>query len=262
MTLELETELGSIFPRVNIIDDDSLLKGINSLVKNAGLPVVSLDRCYVDENSPNLCGFLDVSRCVNEKFEQLGVNGRDACTVGSQMDKLVSKLGPNRRIAIVDDVLFAGDTHTYVSKMFKERGITVAEVIVGVSIGEGKSILENNGIKVSALLSYDTVVDEICERDFSAGVPFSGRTVKVGEEIYGAPYFYPFGTPETWASIPKDRAGHFSEFCLESSIKLWSNIEKRSDRPISTDEVPKKIFGLEKNKSIVEALKSVRCRLG
>lgn len=259
MTLDLENTLKTIFPVVDVIKSDELMKGMTSMVEGCDLPVVSLDRCYINKNIRNVCGFLDVSRCVNEKLEKFGISGRNIGGIDAQLDKICATLKPNeKKIAIADDVLFEGKTHKFVSDLFKNRGVEVGKVIVGVSIGDGKSLLENQGIKVLSLINYESVIDEICERDFSAGVPFSGRTVLTNEGVYGAPYFLPFGKPEEWASIPTERVKQFSEYCLESSVKLWQNIEKRSKKKISTEEVPKRIFGLMKSDSIVDALKSNR----
>lgn len=260
MTLDLENKLKTIFPKVEVVDFDFISRGMNSLVENSELPVISLDRCYVNNATNNLFGFLDVSRCVNQNLEKIGISGRNEQGISSQLDILVPRLGLTKDIAIVDDVLFEGKTHKYVFDLFKSRGITVRKVLVGISIGTGKSLLESNGIEVNSLVSYKSVTDEICERDFSAGVPFSGRTVITNDGVYGAPYIYPFGKPSEWASIPADAVNSFSDFCLESSINLWSNIQRMSRRLISTDEVPKKIFGLEKNISVVEALKLARSR--
>ena len=171
---------------------------------------------------------------------------------------MASEIYPNKEIAIIDDVLFEGNTHKYVYDLFKSRGVTVSKVFVGISIGDGKKMLESHGINVESVVHYDSVIDEICERDFLAGVPFSGRTIITNTGIYGAPYFEPFGKPVDWASIPVGDASLFSNFCVDSSLNFWRNIERKNRRQISTEEVPMKVFNLNKNDSIVDALSCVR----
>jgi len=261
MTCELETVLNQIFPKVEIIDEEYLSKGMQSLVENSDLPVVSLDRCYIQPNTKNVYGFLDVSRCVDENFNKFGLSGRNTQNIDSQMDELCQKLKGVDRIAIIDDVLFEGATHKQVAALFKARGIKLEEVLTGIAIGDGIKNLENEGIKVKSLIIYKSVIDEICERDFTAGVPFSGRTVIAKDNsVYGAPYFEPFGNPIDWASIPEDKVKELSGYCIESSIYLWKNIERRSQKSISTEEVPKRVFGLEKNNSVVSALSNIKYR--
>ena len=87
----------------------------------------------------------------------------------------------------------------------------------------------------------------------------SGRTVitKSGK-AYGAPYFYPFGKPEQWASIPSDKAEEFSLFCLTQTLIMWEKIERESRSSIPTQAIPKPIFGLKKDRSISKSLRNIK----
>jgi len=164
-------------------------------------------------------------------------------------------------INLLDDVIFEGKTMAIIIETFKKQGINVQTVIAGIAIKEGIILLEENGVSVDALLTYDQVVDEICERDFVVGSPLSGRTLNIKGKIFGAPYLYPFGKPIEWASIPKNKAIEFSLFCLSQSLKMWGNAERISQSSISTKSLAKPIFRLQENKSIVQALVKVRNQL-
>ena len=125
---------------------------------------------------------------------------------------------------------------------------------------------------------FEIVHDIVSERDFFAGVPFSGRTVgfqnkhfmtpdpkfvKMIMDIYkssayksnyGAPYIAPFGLPIKWGSIPAESAMKFSEFCLRAAIKLYSEIEKATQRvtkkkcKITIDDLPRPRYHLVKHR--------------
>ena len=165
----------------------------------------------------------------------------------------------SNKVALLDDVLFEGGTHQKIAERLKQRGIHVEKVLTGIAIHDGIERLAKEGILVESLLCYDQVVDEICERDFVAGVPLSGRTVVTRSgKVEGAPYFKPFGKPDKWASIPGDHVQDFSDFCLGQSIAMWALIERLSNKTVSTKAVPKPVFGLKPNESMSKALKGAR----
>ena len=93
------------------------------------------------------------------------------------------------------------------------------------------------------MVEYEDVKDEICERDFLAGVPFSGRTVyREDGSHYSAPYFAPFGLPERWASIDDATAARkLSLYCIERSIELWQKVEDLNKIDILHSFVPRQL---------------------
>lgn len=164
-------------------------------------------------------------------------------------------------IALLDDVIFSGadmvkDDGTGICQKLEKLGSPVRKIITGIGIGEGVDRLRNAGIEVECVKEYSQVEDEICKRDFFACVPMSGRMlVDKDGVIWSAPYFKPFGNPQKWASIPESAATEFSKFALKQSILLWQKVESLSQATISTNLVPRKIRELEKDISIVQALK-------
>jgi hypothetical protein len=258
MLNDLERVLNGYFESVHIVPEKYLSAGMEGMAKRSQLPIISLDRAYVNPRQKNLVGYIDITRTVDENLQSRGLSERPGTpSIDAQLYAITQSLETNR-VALLDDVLFEGGTHTTVAEWLKQRGIIVEDVLVGIAIREGAEKIANNGINVRSLLCYDEVVDEICERDFIAGVPMSGRTVvSANGEVSGAPYFSPFGIPEKWASIPPEYAESFSDFCLAQSIMMWSKVEQLSRTNISTAEVPKPVHGLEYNKSISSALRRV-----
>lgn len=132
----------------------------------------------------------------------------------------------------------------------------VKKLIAGIGIENGIRTVEGYGVEVECLLQYESVVDEVCERDFYACIPMSGRSMDDGSgTIWSVPYFAPFGDAGKWASIPDGHTAEFSRLCLENSIAMWSEIENNSNLSIDIDSVPRRIRQLRKSYSIVSSLK-------
>jgi len=263
---ELGSVLGGYFKRVEMIPEKDLRFGINRLVRESKSPVVSIDRVYVDDEGPNVIDHLDFTRGVNEDLEGIGLIPRDGFQPINLQIAGVAR-ACNRKgvseIAIVDDVVFSGgDLVGNIIPEFEKQGIAVTEVLAGVAIGSGIETIESSGVGVRYVYKFDKVEDEVCERDFVAGVPHGGREMKTDNgQRFSVPYFLPFSNPGNWASIPERYANDFSRFCMEQSIHLWREVEKRSKSSVPVRSVPRAICGIRQNgQSIVKALEA-RCNI-
>ncbi len=258
MLKDLERTLGQYFDQVDIVPEDFLRRGLNEVIKNSPVPVVSLDRAYVNPKQENLAGFLDVTRTVDPQLNNTGLGSRALEMVLEKQIKQLSNKQSGQAIALVDDVIFEGKTMLELVQKLNKKGVSVDAVYAGITIQEGQDLLEQSGLKVNSLLTYDQVTDEICERDFVVGAPYSGRSVVNGQNgIEGAPYLYPFGKPVEWASIPEENASDFSLFCLYQAVQLWVKTERLSGQDISTKQISKPVFGLPENKSMSAAIRNV-----
>lgn len=261
MLTDLQKSLSECFgTEVEIVPEKKLRAGLISLCKSSEFPIVSLDRAYLEETSPNIVGFLETNRAVDENLKDVGLVCRPNCPpVDIQIDSLISYFLSMeiRKVALIDDVIFSGGGIIDIVKSFEKRGVMVEKVIAGIIVGKGLNNLRKNGISPLWLELYPEVIDEVCQRDFVAGVPYSGRLMLSGNgKIYGAPYFYPLGNPIEWASIPEAKADDFSRFCLEQSILLWTKIENESQAVVPIKALPRKlkITGITEDVSIVKGL--------
>ena len=261
MLTDLQEILSASFgAEVEIVPEKKLRAGLINLCRSSELPIVSLDRAYLNETSSNVIGFLETNRAVDESLRDIGLISRpNSPAIDAQIDSLTNYLYSMGldKIALIDDVIFSGSGIIKISNYFKEKGIMVEKVIAGIIVGKGLENLRNNGVGALWLELYPEVIDEVCERDFVAGVPLSGRLVLDGSgKVYSAPYFYPLGNPVEWASIPEAKAGDFSRFCLEQSILLWGMIENENQSTIPMKAIPRKlkISGITEEVSIVKAL--------
>jgi hypothetical protein len=215
---------------------------------------------YVDKNDKNIIGFLDTTRSVNEKLENTGLVSRNEIDIDSQI-KLLSKQNTGKEIALLDDVIFGGNTMLEIVNKLREQDVNVSRVIAGIAIQEGIDLLNKEQVQVIPLLTYAQVVDEICERDFVTGTPDSGRTMVINGKRYGAPYILPFGKPIEWASIPEGKEKDFSLFSLTQSVNLWKRIERESSANVPTKALAKSVYGLSEKTSVAKALEQVREQL-
>ncbi len=262
MQKDLEATLKQYFADVDIIPEEFLCQGLNALIENSSVPVVSLDRVYTNPKQSNLVGFLDATRTVDSNLDSTGLGSR---ALEISLNRQVAQLANSQNgktIALADDVIFEGKTMLQLVQMLKSKNVVVDTVLAGIAVKDGKELLEQNGIRVNSLITYDQVIDEICERDFLVGSPYSGRSVVNGKGIVeGAPYLYPFGKPVEWASIPSEEALNFSLFALSQSLALWSRIEKLSNKEIPTNYIAKPVYGLPEGESMASAIMNVMNKL-
>lgn len=244
-----------IFLAFEMVSENELKDGIQGLVDGAGLPVVSLDIAYVEKADFRL----DFSRQVNEENREEGIDQRR----GSQTDSLEREFrelerSGVREVALVDDVIFTGHQMRRVILKLGEFGIRVHKVMAGIGVERGLRFVADSGSpEIQCVRTYAEVVDQICERDFYPGVPYSGRTRKDlpnGDQNMGVPYFYPFGEPDAWASIPQEWCRRFSRIQLRRTIELWQEIELLSERPVGRKEVERGVRGWNLGGSFQESL--------
>lgn len=239
---------------VEVIDELELREGLMSLVADATYPVISLDRAYINKNDPNIVGFIDITRAVNESHQDIGIHARPGFpNIYKQIQTLYTN--DENPITLVDDVIFSGEGVIDLSQMLASVNRPVLKVIAGVGIDEGVRKLEEAGIEVNCVRRYESVVDEVCERDFIAGAPMSGRTVICSEGMHwSAPYFEPFGDSRSWASIPTEQSAYFSRFCLMSSIMIWHAIQQSSGHAIPANTIPRRIKIIDSDESVSSSL--------
>ncbi|MDD4761823.1 MAG: hypothetical protein PHZ25_02280 [Candidatus Pacebacteria bacterium] len=232
----LKKKLGKIFgeEKIEFIPAKEIRNGMENLIKEAAKKErqpVFLDRVYF----PKAELHLDITRSVDESLQEKEETERFFCLpIKNQIKNLSDKM---KEIILADDVIFSGKGAVKVINLCREQGIEVKTFIAGISIGEGKERIEKEGVLTQSVLYFEKVIDEICERDFFAGMPMSGRNVLHQKRNTGAPYFLPFGNPNKWASIPKEAEEDFSRFCLKQSVEIWEEIGRIREKPVKCGEI-------------------------
>jgi len=238
-----------IFPYFELVSEEELALGLKDLVLASGLRPVSLDRVYFCTDPG-----LDIARLVGLEGEDMGLGRRGNALLLLSQFRNLQKL-EDKKIVLVDDVIFTGDLLTRLVGILAKSGLCVGEICAGVGIDPGIQKLQEMGYKVNCVCRYHDVIDEICERDFYPGVPFSGRLL-AGEKNIGLPYILPFGQPGEWASIPDKWQEPLSRFCINQTIKLFRAIEECSGKIVHCCDLGRGVIGLPEDKSrYIESLK-------
>lgn len=260
---EMKQKLLEFFPDVHFIAEEEISAYIRKSTFGKESHVVSLDKVYTSD------GFLalEATRMVGENFKDLDNASRSHVSIEEQIETIA--LHVQQPVILIDDVIYSGNNLVDIIQRMKRAGIEVSSVITGISIGMGaeKILSEFNHVSIYSTIHYEKVIDEVCERDFYVGVPFSGRllgTVVNGVPIpndpeTGVPYFRPFANIEktiSWGSIPEERVANWSRFCISQSIKLWEKIESLSGKKVPCSNVERIPISFSKDgSSFVEKLR-------
>lgn len=248
---EFSDYMSKIFSNFELISEKEILEHSTSIVLRNNLPIVSLDTIYFSGDY-----LIELTRSVSPNGLDKGLRYRfGSDTLLKQLNTL--KISGIKEVGIYDDVIFSGVLAERIIRLLSKLGINVSKFYGGIGIQEGIDRINNSfSIEVDCAFIYNQVIDEVCERDFYLGVPYSGRSL-VNEDNLGLPYILPFGKPEAWASVPSEYQELFSIFCINQTIKLFEEIENISDRTICCSDIDRKVPDQPKSGRYVNFLKSI-----
>lgn len=250
----MKSFLQNLFARVTFISSqeirDGLLESI-ALHRQAGLTIVSLERAYLEDTEMDKR--IEFTRTVDEAMEDILIpSPRDgAPTRHIQFEHLREK-----NIALVDDVVFSGKTLISTISGLHHYHANVHAVTVAVGVKDGVDNLKRatfgvvgmpENLVVDCLEEFDDVSDQVCERDFYPGVPYSGRQHFTNGTSF--PYVLPFGRPDKWASIPEKELKRFSTLCIDNTIALFEEIERVNSLTVTCAMVPRPVFKSPRDKT-------------
>lgn len=248
---EFSAYMLQIFSNFELVSEDEISKYIQKVTGNTGFPCVALDQVYFSSDYS-----IELTRKVNSNGIDKGLYHRFGSSLFiKQLNGLKSK--GIKEICLVDDVIFSGVLIERLIKVLSGFGIIVSSVCAGVGIQEGIDRISKNGkIQIDCAKVYDDIIDEVCERDFYLGVPYSGRSIS-GNDNISLPYFLPYGNPKDWASVPSRSEIKFSKFCVKQTILLFEEIEKVSNKKVCCSFVERRVPNQPLEGSYVDFLKSI-----
>jgi len=261
--------LQGIFAKVTFVDSQEIRNGLLSSIashKEAGLTVVSLERAYLEDSEVD--GRIELTRTVDGDCNDILVpSKRNSCIV-PKLQQFSGLSGKN--IALIDDVIFSGKTLKSIISELHHYNTNVHAVTAAIGVKSGVDHLNNarfcvtgqpKQMTVHCVEEFDGISDQVCERDFYPGVPYSGREHFTYDNA-SFPYVLPFGKPQKWASIPEKEVKQFSSLCIDNTIALFEEIENVNNLTISCSSVPRRIFGSPKDGTrFVSFLKEKRDQL-
>ena len=223
------------------------------------IPIVSLDKIYLPIDNENII-FLDCTRLDGSKQLVSRNNSDSFYSVDKQIEDISNFLKEKNinEIILADDVVFSGSVLKTIIDKFSNYSIDVIGIRSSISTNSSFEMFNNElelGLRCGFLLE-DSVIDQICERDFYFGIGQSGISV-VGSDnlIYKAPYFKPFGNPIERASIPEEFEKEFSIGCINRNVALWKEIENLSEKTFYIRDLPEKIVNTNENEEVIKTLK-------
>jgi hypothetical protein len=248
---EFSSYMSKIFPNFELISEKEILEHSTNIVLNNNLNIISLDTIYFSGDY-----LIELTRSVSSDGLDKGLRHRfGSDTLLRQLNTL--KNSGIKEVGIYDDVIFSGVLAERIIRLLSTLGINVSKFYAGIGIKEGIDKIENLlSIEVNCAHVYNQVVDEVCERDFYLGIPFSGRSL-IDENNLGLSYLLPFGKPEAWASIPSEYQETFSIFCINQTIKLFEEIENSSNKIVYCSDIDRKVPNQPKIGRYVDFLKSI-----
>ncbi len=240
--------LQNIFARVTFVASQEIREGLLESVKEhrrAGLTVVSLERAYLEDDE--IDARIELTRTVDGDAHEIVVPSvrRGTREKKSQFEGLRGK-----NIALIDDVVFSGKTIVSTISGLHHYHSNVHAVTTAIGVKNGVDYLRKAyfgiigmppNLTINCLEEFDHISDQVCERDFYPGVPYSGRE-HFGHQIASFPYVFPLGKMREWASIPEKEIRSFSALCIDNTIALFREVEKLNGITFSCSSVPRPIF--------------------
>lgn len=257
--------LKRVFDQVDVVAADRIEGFLKEKSEKASMPVISLTSTF---NSRAVVGALSFSRtyaleqgAANSVLRNIGLASRrdGDLTPEEQYERLVAALGSAKEVVLADDVLATGGTALKIIEKLNDAGIAVPRVIASVVLDEARVKLAGRGVELVCDASYKDFIDEVCLRDFVAGMPDGGRNILRPDGTHAsAPYIYPFGDANGWASIPKEKAASFSREMLEVAARFWQDMEKENGRALDHSALVKPLAYWPGTGSVADGLREMK----
>jgi len=258
MQRQMTEALSCIYNRVDIVPSSDIEGFVTETAKQSPYPVVTLASAFKDPLFDRSLQLSRGSKLSNGQYSDIGLIPRtmNDPSVQDQFNSFADKL-KGQDIALADDVIFSGGTISTIIDNLDTSGVRVKQAIASVIINGGYETLQERGVSVQYERIYDDVIDEVCMRDFIAGIPDGGRNVIDGSTRKSAPYIWPFGDAEKWASLPPSSLSAFSKVALEISCDFWEEMDRLNGCKIGTEVLSKPIVAWPETASISDGVKAV-----
>lgn len=147
-------------------------------------------------------------------------------TIPNQI-KTIKSFG--RKVVLVDDILHKGYRISFLDNMFKDSGVEIDRMIVGVLSGRGKDLMKLQGREVESAYFIPNMKYWFTE---STIYPFiGGDSLETKEKteanlIHSINLILPFAAPPFLGDCDNDDVYNFSLVSLENTVKIFKVIEE------------------------------------
>lgn len=197
---------------------------------------------------------LEINRLINFNGEIIGIGTRPGFP---DLEQQISKV-QKKSVVILEDGSWTGQTMQFVINGLEEQNIKVRAIILGVLSSKAKYVLgEKEDIEIFPIIpNASKYIEWMPTHDFIPFFPNAGRVIGnfIGKKcfpiyLYNSfslckPYVYPYGDPETWASLSGEKTElansksvQFSKECLCIAWRFFDKMDKLNGRILKIEDL-------------------------
>ena len=147
-------------------------------------------------------------------------------TIRNQI-KTIKSFG--RKVVLVDDILHKGYRISFLDDMFRDSGVEIDRMIVGVLSGRGKDLMKLQGRKVESAYFIPNMKYWFTESNiypFIGGDSMETKEKTEANLIHSINLILPFAAPPFLRDCRNDDVYNFSLTSLENTVKIFKVIEE------------------------------------
>ncbi len=197
---------------------------------------------------------LEINRLINFEGDVIAIGPRPGFP---DIEKQISKV-QKKSVVILEDGSWTGQTMQFVVNKLAEQNIDVRAIILGVLFPKAKYLLgEKENIEILPIIKDTSAyIEWIPTHDFIPFFPNAGRVIGnfIGNKCFpiylynyfsiSMPYIFPYGDPETWASLSGEISPNsehsksviFSKECLMLAWRFFDEMDKINKKTLVIED--------------------------
>ncbi len=193
---------------------------------------------------------IEMNRIVDVNGDIIGFGPRPGNPLLKKQIASIAEFARGKSVVLAEDGAFSGSTVDYLVKKLQVHGVEVSAVVVGICFPTAVENLSKsfNG-RLMVIRKTEKPYEWMPDHDFLPFVPNCGRVFGslYGDEgvpcyihdgtSFSFPYILPFGDPTKWASIPREHAVSFSQFCLEQALVIYKCLDEMNNRRLTVRDL-------------------------
>ncbi len=235
---------------LRVIDMQELADSILTRAQNI---VADLDHGYIISTCSEIAQMahgmtIEVNRLADETGKVIGVGSRPGYPDLPTQFSAALKAAAGRPIVLIEDGTFTGTTMSNIVKQLKDRGATIASIVLGFAFPESRSRLQEviDFDRVHLIHELNQPVDWVPDHDFFPFIPNCGRVIGVpingtfcpyydfNGDTFSIPYLTAFCPMSDWIGIKTEanRLLGLTHFFLDSTSRIFEKLEQLNNKTI------------------------------
>jgi FMN phosphatase YigB (HAD superfamily) len=241
---EVQRTLEEVLPEVQVISfreeeiESALKEKLEPHIDNEEYLIVCLDRFLLSELEGKNFTRFEITRPADATDPKNRIPRVGAAEIREQLER-IGKIANGRKIVLVDDGSFSGETFNFVKALFEKKiGISVEKIISYLG-GDTENCIQK-------FPNPEYFIDWVDMRDFS---PLGGKITSLlndGEKTSTIPYIPPFsnGAGASLDSLPEEKLKTLSNRLLKAFQEMIRQIEAKIGRPITIQDLVNQNFAI------------------